>query len=124
MKKRQKILVSIGIFSVLLSLYLATSTYRYYRIISNYPVTAWTDDHKADCGVVLTGGPNRVMDAIEQLYQRNVKKIIISGVYPGSELRDIFPQKPFYGDLDSDDIILEKRSLTTYGNAQQALPLV
>jgi uncharacterized SAM-binding protein YcdF (DUF218 family) len=53
-----------------------------------------------------------------------VRKLLISGVYPQAELRDIFPQWPYYGPLSEDDVILEKRSNTTYGNAQQTLPLV
>jgi uncharacterized SAM-binding protein YcdF (DUF218 family) len=39
-------------------------------------------------------------------------------------LRSIFPHWPFYGPVSEDDVILEKRSTTTYGNAQQSLPLV
>lgn len=93
-------------------------------MIQQFPITAWEEDHRADCAVVLTGGPNRIADAFELLYLKRVKKVIMSGVYATTELRDIFPQKAFFGDLDEDDIILEKRSLTTYGNAKQALPLV
>ncbi|NQZ17836.1 MAG: YdcF family protein [Bdellovibrionales bacterium] len=103
---------------------LLVSSYSLFKEIRNYPVTAWLDDHRADCAIVLTGGPNRIFDAFEQLYLKRVKKVIISGVNPATELRYIFPQKAFYGKLDEGDIILEKRSLTTYGNAQQALPLV
>lgn len=104
--------------------FLASKYYTLFKTIRDFPVTAWLEDHKADCGVVLTGGPNRIDDGFEQLYLKRVKKIIISGVNPSTQLRDIFPQQAFYGDIDLDDIILEKRSLTTYGNAQQALPLV
>jgi uncharacterized SAM-binding protein YcdF (DUF218 family) len=68
--------------------------------------------------------PNRIVDAFELLYLKSVKKVIISGVNPTTPLRDIFPQQHYMGDLDPDDIILEKRSLTTYGNAQQTFPLV
>ena len=39
-------------------------------------------------------------------------------------LRDIFPQWPYYGTLHEQDVVLERRSATTYGNAQQSLPLV
>ena len=87
-------------------------------------VTAWTQDHFADCGVVLTGETNRIPDAIEQLYLKRVNKLIISGVYSHTELRELFPAQHYYGALDINDIILEKNSLTTFGNAQQSLPLV
>lgn len=109
------------VFIVCYALYLF---YIYFNMIQKFPVTAWKEDHRADCAVVLTGGPNRISDAIELLYLKRVKKVIISGVNPATELRAIFPQKTFFGDLDEDDIILEKRSLTTYGNAKQTLPLV
>ncbi|MEM7646179.1 MAG: YdcF family protein, partial [Pseudomonadota bacterium] len=96
----------------------------HYRKIREFPVTAWSEDHRADCGIVLTGGPSRIADAFDQLYLQRIKKVIISGVNPATQLREIFPQRVFFGGLDRGDIILEKRSLTTYGNALQALPLV
>ncbi len=123
--KKRKILAIVIFFNVfVLAALLSLFSVSHLKTISSYPITAWLEDHQADCGVVLTGGPNRIGDAFELLYLKQIKKIIISGVNPSAELRDLFPQKPFYGDIDSDDIILEKRSLTTYGNAQQALPLV
>jgi uncharacterized SAM-binding protein YcdF (DUF218 family) len=88
------------------------------------PPTAWTTDTRADCAVVLTGGPARIRSGFDLLAQGRVRKVIISGVYPGAELREIFPQWPFYGAISEDDVALEKRSSTTYGNAQQSLPLV
>ncbi len=124
MKKRQRIALILGAFTLLILSYFGLQSYRHFKTIKNFPVTAWLEDHRADCGVVLTGGPNRIDDAIEQLYLKRIKKVIISGVNPRTELREIFPQSIFFGDIDQDDIILEKRSLTTYGNAQQSLPLV
>lgn len=87
-------------------------------------VTAWTEDHRADCGVVLTGGVGRVREGLDLLAHRSIKKLIISGVFPGAQLREIFPQLPYYSTVDPNDVILEKRSLTTFGNAQQSLALV
>lgn len=113
-----------GLFILMALVFFGLKSYRHFKTIKNYPVTAWLEDHKADCGVVLTGGPNRIDDALELLYLKRVKKVIISGVNPKTQLREIFPQAIFFGEIDSDDIILEKRSLTTYGNAQQSLPLV
>ncbi|MCB0408319.1 MAG: YdcF family protein [Bdellovibrionales bacterium] len=86
--------------------------------------TAWTQDHAADCGIVLTGGPSRVREGFDLLAQGNIKKLIISGVHPKAKLREIFPEWPFYGELNENDVILERRSGTTYGNAQQTLVLV
>jgi uncharacterized SAM-binding protein YcdF (DUF218 family) len=87
-------------------------------------VTAWTEEHRADCAVVLTGSPGRIREGFDLLVQGRVRKLLISGVNPQSELREIFPQWPYYGPLNEDDVILEKRSNTTYGNALQSLPLV
>ncbi len=87
-------------------------------------ITAWTDDQRGDCAVVLTGSPGRVREGFDLIAQGRVRKLIISGVYPQAELIDIFPQLPYYGPISESDIVLEKRSLTTYGNAQQTQPLV
>src|SRR5580692_7608735 len=98
--------------------------YREWSTIAKEPITAWTEDHKADCAVVLTGGPGRVREGFDLLAQGQVRKLIISGVHPKATLREIFPQWPFYGNLREEDVVLERRSATTYGNAQQSLPLV
>lgn len=92
--------------------------------ILSQEVTAWTLDQKGDCGVVLTGSPGRVREGFDLLVQGRVRKLIISGVFPGAELRDIFPQLPYYGPVDAENVILEKRSTTTFGNAQQTQPLI
>jgi uncharacterized SAM-binding protein YcdF (DUF218 family) len=93
-------------------------------LIEREPISAWTEDHKADCAVVLTGGPGRIREGFDLLAQGQVRKLIISGVHRKSTLREIFPQWPFYGSLREEDVALERRSTTTYGNAQQSLPLV
>lgn len=94
------------------------------RTILTQKITAWTDDQKGDCAVVLTGSPGRVREGFDLIAQGRVRKLIISGVYPQAELLDIFPQLPYYGPINEGDVVLEKRSLTTYGNAQQTQPLV
>lgn len=93
-------------------------------MIEREPISAWTEDHKADCAVVLTGGPGRIREGFDLLAQGQVRKLIISGVHRHANLREIFPQWPFYGGLREEDVVLERRSATTYGNAQQTLPLV
>lgn len=87
-------------------------------------VSSWKEDHSADCAVVLTGGPQRVREGFDLLIRGAVQKLIISGVNPQTELREMFPQWPYHGELREADVILEKNSQTTYGNAQQTLPLV
>lgn len=98
--------------------------YKHAQLILSQDVSAWTEDHRADCAVVLTGGPGRVREGFDLLAQGRIRKLIISGVYHQAELRDIFPQWPYYGPISEEDVVLEKRSSTTYGNAQQTLPLV
>ncbi len=94
------------------------------RLVASEPISAWVEDHRADCAVVLTGGPGRVREGFDLLAQGQVHKLIISGVHPKATLREIFPQWPYYGPLRVEDVVLERRSTTTYGNAQQSLPLV
>jgi uncharacterized SAM-binding protein YcdF (DUF218 family) len=93
------------------------------RVIS-HPINAWTDLQQSDCAIVLTGGPNRINEGFDLLYQKQIRKLIIAGVNPDSHLEEIFPNIVFYGDLNLEDVILEKTSKTTYGNAQQTLPLI
>ena len=87
-------------------------------------LTSWLEDQTADCGIALTGGPNRIREGIDLLARKSIQKLIISGVNPQTDLRQIFPQMPYYGDISEKDVILERRSRTTFGNAQQSNPLV
>lgn len=78
----------------------------------------------ADCAIVLTGGPGRVREGFDLLARKQASRLIISGVNPQAELREIFPLWPFYSGLRAEDVALERRSRSTFGNAQQSLPLV
>lgn len=112
---------------IFLILALGVGTWLYQRekrLIAAEPISAWTEDHRADCAIVLTGGPGRIREGFDLLAQGQVHKLIISGVHPRATLREIFPQWPYYGSLRVEDVVLERRSATTYGNAQQTLPLV
>ncbi len=95
-----------------------------YHTVLSIPPNSWTEDQVADCAVVVTGSPGRVREGVDLLYRGSVKKLIISGVHPQAGWREILPTAPFYGGLKDEDIILERRSTTTYGNATQTLPLV
>jgi uncharacterized SAM-binding protein YcdF (DUF218 family) len=74
-----------------------------------------------DCGVVLTGSSGRIREAFEVLNQKKIKRLIVSGVYKDTKLNEIFPQLPFYTDINPDSIVLEKISGSTFGNAIQTL---
>ena len=78
----------------------------------------------ADCGVVLTGGPGRVREGLSLMSRRQVRKLIISGVHQHSTLADMIPEIIFYPEIDLEKVILERRSNSTAGNAQQSLALV
>ena len=95
-----------------------------YRSVTRESMLSWTQNQNADCAVVLTGGAGRVREGFDLLANQNVKKLIISGVNPNSRLREIMPVWSFYGNLKEDDVVLERRSETTYGNAQQSLSIV
>lgn len=92
-----------------------------FRTIQSTPIHAWVIDQSSDCGVVLTGGAGRVTEGMDLLARRSIRKLIISGVNPQAEWREIFPNWPFYQDVQESDIVLERRSRTTFGNAQQTL---
>lgn len=95
------------------------------RFILGEPETKVLDSHlQADCGVVLTGSPGRIRESFELLGQKKIRKLIVSGVYKETQLNEIFPHLAFYPEISEQDIFLEKKSETTYGNAVQSLALV
>lgn len=98
--------------------------FREIQVVRSTPVNSWEREAVADCGVVLTGGPGRVREGFDLLSEKKIKKLIVSGVHPEVKLRDLMPAWPFYGNLREEDVVLEKRSETTWGNAQQSLPIV
>lgn len=95
-----------------------------FEVVRSSEPSSWTEDQKAGCGIVLTGGRGRVREGFDLLYRHQIRKLIISGVHPQATVYELLPVWPYYGGLREADVILEKRSQTTYGNAQQSLPLV
>lgn len=94
------------------------------RRVGATPITSWSGEPlAADCAIVLTGGPGRVREGFDLLARKQAQKLIVSGVHPQAELREIFPLWPFYSGVRPEDVALERRSRTTFGNAQQSLPL-
>lgn len=117
-----KSLLYLGIMGV--GLVLGFFLHREWQEVGRTEVTSWTQDQTSDCGIVLTGGPGRIREGFDLLSHRAIQKLIISGVNQKSTLREIFPLLPYYGAINESDVVLERRSGTTYGNAQQSLPLV
>lgn len=93
------------------------------KLVRQEQIQSWTTTAKAECAVVLTGGPNRVREGFDLLSRKQVRTLIISGVHSSVELRDIMPVWIFYPNLIENDIVLERRSNTTFGNAQQSAVL-
>ncbi len=97
---------------------------REYQNVVSQKSNAWTEDTTGDCAVVLTGGRGRVKEGFSLLARGSIRKLIISGVYEKAQLKDLFPELIFISTINPDDIILEKHSQTTYGNALQTRTLV
>jgi len=118
-RSRRFLVVAMGFVIGASSLY-----YEFYQIVS-VPESRVRDLNViADCGVVLTGSAGRIREAFEILAQKRIKKLIISGVYKETQLIHLFPHLPYYNEINDDDVILEKKSESTYGNAVQSLALV
>jgi uncharacterized SAM-binding protein YcdF (DUF218 family) len=98
--------------------------YHEYKSVEQEGIQSWLKTPTADCAIVLTGGPGRVREGFDLLANQNVKKLVISGVYSNARLREIMPVWAMYGNLSENDVVLDRRSETTFGNAQQSLPLV
>jgi len=77
-------------------------------------------DRSADGIVVLTGGTARVTDSLELLAAGRGKRLLITGVYPGTTTGDIAHQVVNYDKLLACCVDLDYSALNTLGNAVQA----
>ena len=71
----------------------------------------------ADGIVVLTGGTSRVSDAMELLAAGRGKRLLISGVYPGTTTADIAREVGGYGRFMACCVDLDYSAQNTLGNA-------
>src|SRR6516225_3238426 len=74
-------------------------------------------DRNADGIVVLTGGTSRVADALELLAAGRGKRLLISGVNPGTTTTDIARQTAGYDKLLKCCVDLDYAAVNTLGNA-------
>jgi uncharacterized SAM-binding protein YcdF (DUF218 family) len=74
----------------------------------------------ADGIVVLTGGTSRINDALELLASGRGKRLLITGVNPGTTMGEIAHQVVDYNRLLSCCVDLDYSALNTLGNAVQA----
>src|ERR1700727_3922945 len=77
-------------------------------------------DRNADGIVVLTGGTSRVADALELLSSGHGKRLLITGVNPGTTTGDIARQVVDYNKLLACCVDYDYSALNTLGNAVQA----
>lgn len=73
----------------------------------------------ADGIVVLTGGNSRVTEALELLAAHRGKRLLITGVNPGTTTADIAHQIPHYDALFACCVDLDYSAINTFGNALQ-----
>jgi uncharacterized SAM-binding protein YcdF (DUF218 family) len=74
----------------------------------------------ADGIVVLTGGSSRVTDALELLSAHRGRRLLISGVNPGTTIAAIARENPNYDHLFECCVDLDYSAINTLGNAVQA----
>ena len=74
-------------------------------------------DRNADGIVVLTGGTSRITDALELLAAGRGRRLLITGVNPGTTTADIAHQFADYGKLLGCCVDLDYSALNTLGNA-------
>ncbi len=77
-------------------------------------------DRNADGIVVLTGGTSRVSDALELLAAGHGKRLLITGVNPGTTNADIARQVVDYNRVLACCVDLDYSAQNTLGNAVQA----
>jgi uncharacterized SAM-binding protein YcdF (DUF218 family) len=76
-----------------------------------------TLERNADGIVVLTGGTSRITDALELLAAGRAKRLLITGVNPGTTTVDIAHKEAGYGKLLACCVDLDYSALNTLGNA-------
>ncbi|GGE51105.1 hypothetical protein GCM10007276_30160 [Agaricicola taiwanensis] len=72
---------------------------------------------KADAIVALTGGQDRLADAFDLLRQKRATRMLISGVHPTTNPRELERVLPGSGPLLGCCVDLDHQALTTAGNA-------
>jgi uncharacterized SAM-binding protein YcdF (DUF218 family) len=77
-------------------------------------------DHGADGIVVLTGGTSRVIDALELLKSHHGRRLLITGVNPGTTTIDIAREAQNYDRELACCVDLDYSAINTLGNAVQA----
>ncbi|HUI13090.1 MAG TPA: YdcF family protein [Xanthobacteraceae bacterium] len=115
---RTRRLRSIGLKAILLCLFLLVLGFA--GFVWLLPSRQIVLDTNADGIVVLTGGTSRISDALELLASGRGKRLLITGVNPGTTTADIEREVVNYNRLISCCVDLDYSALNTYGNAVQS----
>jgi uncharacterized SAM-binding protein YcdF (DUF218 family) len=78
---------------------------------------AQTEPPRADGIVALTGGANRVTDALHLLAEGRARRLLISGVHPATTLADLMRETGAERRLFACCVDLDHEALDTIGNA-------
>src|SRR6516225_1599897 len=109
---------SVGVKLVLLASILLAAGFAFF--IWLLPGREIALDRNADGIVVLTGGDSRVSDALELFASGRGKRLLITGVYPGTTTSDIAREVLNYDRVLACCVDLDYSALNTLGNAVQA----
>ncbi len=85
--------------------------------VSLVPMTETPFEGKADGIVALTGGPDRITEAVELLAAGRGKRLLITGVNPATRMEEIARLLPRYEAQFNCCIDLDRSALNTIGNA-------
>lgn len=105
------VLLAIGVLAVLACL---NSFVRFADGVASISVP---EDAKADAIVVWTGGTERVAHALRLLADKRAERLLISGVHPGTTVKQIAIMTGFDTALFDCCIDLDRVALNTEGNA-------
>ena len=116
MMKKRFIFIALVIFALVWSIGFVWFSYAIYHFKTD-------NASKTDAIVVLTGGKNRISEAVKLLNQGLGDKLLISGVAEKTSLQDLKKR----GDIalnNESDVTLDKRSSNTVENAIEAIEWV
>ena len=85
--------------------------------VSLVPMSETPFEGKADGIVALTGGPERITEAVELLAAGRGKRMLITGVNPTTKMEEIARQLPSFEAQFNCCVDLDRSALNTIGNA-------
>ena len=89
------------------------------NFVAQIPISALSNDEQTDAIVVLTGGSNRLEEGLNLLMQRKAKKLFVSGVYRGVDVRRLLSLSQRAPDDLMCCIEIGHTAVSTEGNAAE-----